>query len=112
MKLKNYLAKNLERFNLLYGQSLTLTIGVILFTGLAMVVAAFLFINTAAPDTLIITSGPPGSSSQQNAEKYKTILAKEGITLKILPSEGSADNLKKLINPKIDVDVGFVLEET
>jgi len=109
MNLKNCLAKTLQRLNLLYGQSLTLTIGVILFTGLAMVVAAFLFINTAAPDTLIITSGPPGSTSQKNAEKYKAILAKEGITLKILPSEGSADNLKKLLNPKIDVDVGFVL---
>jgi hypothetical protein len=108
MSLKNYLAKNLERFNLLYGHSLTLTIGVILFTGTAMIVAAFLFINTAAPDTLTITSGPPGSTSQKNAEKYKTILAKEGITLKILPSGGSADNLKKLLDPKVNVDVGFV----
>ncbi|HEY8086163.1 MAG TPA: TAXI family TRAP transporter solute-binding subunit [Methylophilaceae bacterium] len=108
MNPKKYLAKNLERFNLLYGHSLTLTLGVILFTGAAMVVAAFLFVNTAAPDTLTITSGPPGSTSQKNAAKYKTILAKEGITLRILPSGGSADNLKILTDPKVIVDVGFV----
>ena len=109
MNLKNNLTKTLQRFGLFYGQSMTLTIGLILFIGVAMVFAVFLFINSAAPDTLTIASGPPGSTSQKNAEKYKAILAKEGITLKILPSEGSADNLKKLLDPKINVDVGFVL---
>jgi TRAP-type uncharacterized transport system substrate-binding protein len=108
MSPKKYLVKTMEKFNLLYGQSLTFTLGVILFISLALAIAAFLFFNTAAPDTLTITSGPSGSSSQKNAEKYKAILAKEGITLKILTSAGSADNLKRLLDPKIKVDVGFV----
>lgn len=31
------------------------------------------------------------------------------MVLKILPSEGSSDNLKKLADPKLDIDIGFVL---
>ena len=65
--------------------------------------------NSAAPNTITIATGPTGSVFQNTAEKYKKILAREGVTLKILPSEGSMDNLKKLSNPKLNVDVGFVL---
>ena len=36
-------------------------------------------------------------------------LAKEGVTLKILPSDGSSDNLQRLADPKTNVDIGFVL---
>lgn len=108
MDLKKYLVRTLGKFTSLYDRSLTLSMGIILLIGLALSMAGFLFFNTAAPSTLTITSGPDGSSFQKNAEKYKKILAKEGITLKILPSQGSTDNLKKLVNPKINVDVGFV----
>lgn len=81
----------------------------ILVIGLCASIAIFILMNSATPNTITITSGPVGSPFQRNAEKYKSILAKEGITLKIIPSEGSADNLKKLSNPKVHVDVGFVL---
>jgi TRAP-type uncharacterized transport system substrate-binding protein len=69
----------------------------------------FTFFNTAAPTALTITGGPEGSSFSRNAEKYKKILAKEGVTLNILPSEGSTQNLSRLLDPKTKVDVGFVL---
>jgi TRAP-type uncharacterized transport system substrate-binding protein len=65
--------------------------------------------DSAAPNTITITSGPAGSTFQNDAEKYKKILAREGVTLKIIASEGSVDNLQKLSNPKVAVDVGFVL---
>lgn len=68
-----------------------------------------MFFNTAAPRTLTISSGPAGSSFERYAERYKKILAKEGVTLKILPSEGSQDNLHQLADPKSKADIGFVL---
>ena len=46
---------------------------------------------------------------EKNAEKYKTTLAREGVTLIIMPSEGSVENLKRIADPKTKVDVGFVL---
>lgn len=72
-------------------------------------VAVYAFIHVAVPTTLTITSGPVGSSFHRNAEKYKKILARDGVTLTVLPSDGSPENLKKLIAPQSGVDVGFVL---
>jgi TRAP-type uncharacterized transport system substrate-binding protein len=108
MIIKKHLARVMDWFNSLYGRNLTMSMGIILFIGIAVSLSALLFFNTAAPTTITITSGPSGSVYQKNAEKYKKILAKEGITLIILPSDGSTDNLKRLADAKVKVDVGFV----
>jgi TRAP-type uncharacterized transport system substrate-binding protein len=68
-----------------------------------------LFLDSGTPNTITIASGPKGSSFNSNAEKYKKILAKEGVILNVVATEGSIDNLKKLTNPKEKIDVGFVL---
>ncbi|MFP3617623.1 C4-dicarboxylate ABC transporter substrate-binding protein, partial [Paraburkholderia sp. SIMBA_050] len=57
---------------------------------------------------LVISSGPPGSTYWNAAQKYKAILAKNGVTLDVESSEGSAQNLERLSNPNAPVDVGFV----
>jgi hypothetical protein len=82
--------------------------GVVLFTVVVVVLAVFWFIHSAPPRTLIITAGPPGSSFVTNAAKYAAILASNGVTLKILTSEGSLENLQRLADPEFDVDIGFV----
>lgn len=103
------LTRAIAKLDALFGRGLVVSIGAILLIALAISVAALVFMSSAAPTTITITSGPEGSVSRKTAEKYKKILAKEGVTLKILPSEGSVDNLKKLSDPKVAVDVGFVL---
>lgn len=104
-----YLARTLAKLDALFGRGQVVSMSVIVLTGLALTAAVLVFVNSAAPNTITITSGPQGSVFQRTAEKYKKILAREGVTLKILPSEGSMDNFGKLSNPKVDVDVGFVL---
>jgi TRAP-type uncharacterized transport system substrate-binding protein len=99
----------MAKLTALFGRGLVVSMSVILVVGLAISMAVLLFINSAAPTSITIVSGPKGSVFQNNAEKYKKILAREGVTLTILPSEGSMDNIKKLIDPKVAVDVGFVL---
>jgi TRAP-type uncharacterized transport system substrate-binding protein len=106
---KIYLARKLAKLNALFGWGQVMSMSVILLIALVASMAILLYMNSAAPNTITIASGPNGSVFQTNAEKYKKILAKEGVTLKILPSEGSMDNFKKLSNPKVAVDVGFVL---
>jgi hypothetical protein len=93
-----------ETFGL--GPGVTLT--AVLFSALVLVVAGFWFFYSAPPDTIIITSGDEGSLFRKNADKYARILATKGITLKILASEGSLENLERLTDPKFHVDVGFV----
>lgn len=106
---KILLQRTLARLNALFGRGLVISMSSILLIGLAVSIAAFMFLNTAAPRTLTISSGPVGSSFQRNAERYQKILAREGVALKILPSDGSSDNLKNLANPKGAADIGFVL---
>ncbi len=92
-----------------FGRGLVVSVGSIVLVGVAVALAAFLFLNTAAPRTLTISSGPAGSSFQRTAERYQKILERDGVTLKILPSDGSTENLRRLADPKQHVDVGFVL---
>ena len=70
--------------------------------------AIVLFIYLAPPTNIIMSSGPKGSMFERNAGRYAAILARSGVTMKIVPSEGSGDNLKRLLDPKFRVDVAFV----
>ena len=82
--------------------------GPLLLIGLVAVAAAYWVVRPAPPTTLSIASGPEGSIFRQTAEKYRQILARNGVTLRIRPSDGSLDNLKQLLDPAAPVDVGFV----
>lgn len=84
------------------------TLSALIFTTLVLLAAVFGFFYFAPPLTIIITSGDAGSLFQRNAGKYAKILARKGVTLKILPSAGSFENLERLVDPKFKVDVGFV----
>ena len=106
---KIYLARVFSKLTALFGRGLVVTMSIIIVLAIAAVVAILLFMDSATPNTITIASGPKGSSFEKTADKYKNILAKEGVNLIIVPSEGSLDNLKKLTNPKEKVDVGFVL---
>jgi len=96
------------RFVAISWRDLAVSFGPIVLIGAAAVWAAVRLIQPAPPDTVTITAGPQGSSFWNAAQKYKAILARNRITLNVLTSEGSADNLKRLSDPHSDVDVGFV----
>lgn len=70
--------------------------------------AAYRFVRPAPPHTITITSGKPGSIFQATAERYRKILARQGVTLEILPSEGSLENLARVADPRSKVEIGFV----
>jgi TRAP-type uncharacterized transport system substrate-binding protein len=69
---------------------------------------AFKFVKPAPLDTIVITSGPEGSSFRTTAEKYRKIIERNGVKVQILDSQGGLDNLQRLANRKFAVDVGFV----
>jgi TRAP-type uncharacterized transport system substrate-binding protein len=73
-----------------------------------LVLGIFLFFYLAPPNTITIISGPEGSTFRKTAERYAKILQRSGVTLRILPSEGSVENIKRLADPSSKVDVGFV----
>jgi len=75
-------------------------------------ITIFWFVHSAPPRELIITSGPAGSSFERFAEGYRDQLASNGVTLKIVSSQGSVENLERLEDPAYRVDIGFVQSGT
>ena len=81
-----------------FGFSRTWSLAMVSLAGFVICFAIFWFIHTAPPHTITITGGPPGSTFQRSAESYSNILARSGVTLKILSSQGSLQNLQRLEN--------------
>jgi len=96
------------RFVAISWRDLALTFGPILLVCAAALYVAVRLIQPAPPSTLTISAGPQGSTFWNAAQKYKEILARNRITLNVLPSEGSLQNLKRLSDPNSNVDVAFV----
>lgn len=69
-------------------------------------------VDPAPPKTITLSAGPQDSSFLHFAEEYKRILARNGITLKVLQSDGSVQNLQRLLDPKQHVDVALVQDGT
>jgi TRAP-type uncharacterized transport system substrate-binding protein len=98
-----------SRLDALRSRGLVVYLSFFVLIALALGVATFAFIHLAVPNTLTITAGPKGSSFYRTAEKYKKILAKDDVTLNILESDGSPENLQRLSSAQPSADIGFVL---
>jgi TRAP-type uncharacterized transport system substrate-binding protein len=75
---------------------------------LAAIAVAVKAARFAPPKTIHFAGGPEGSGYRNQAEKYQKILARDGVKLEIVSTRGALDNLEKLANPAVKVDVGFV----
>jgi TRAP transporter TAXI family solute receptor len=90
------------------GLGKTATISALILIALVTVLIVFLFVRSAPPKTIIMTSGDDSSMFYKIAGKYAKVLARNGVKLKIIKSEGSLENLQRLSKPSYRVDVGFV----
>src|SRR5580692_8797972 len=68
----------MEAFGLSRGAALS----TILSISVALLLAVFWFFYSAPKKTITITSGPDGSTFQAFAERYRALLASNGVTLK------------------------------
>lgn len=78
-------------------------------TALAAAAIVWLWIS-APPRTIRILAGPPGSSFERYALSYKDELAKSkhDVTVEIIHTGGSADNLRLLVSGEQRADVALV----
>ena len=97
-----------------FGLSPTVAVAIVTFLAIICLLAVVWFVESAPPRTLTLTSGPAGSTFRRFADSdryqrsYQPILDKHGVTLQVLPSEGSQDNLHRLSDARSGVDIGFV----
>ena len=80
-------------------------IAVLLMVGFAL---ASRYVNPAPPRHVRIASGAPQGAYAESAQRYRGILARDGITLEIVATSGSMENLKLLQAQRGGVDVAFI----
>src|SRR5215831_11021559 len=93
------------------GQLFRNRLGVILLMAAAAAVLlwALIVVLRPFPDRhLEMATGPPGSTYEHFGKHYREILARDGVDLKLVPTNGAVDNVKLLADPHSGVDVGFV----
>ncbi len=64
---------------------------------------AFQFVEPAPPKSVTITSGSEGGGYYAFAGRYAEILERSGVTLRVLPSAGSIENLRRLGEESADL---------
>ena len=78
-----------------------------LLLGLASWLAATL-VNPGPPRTIVLASGPEAGLYHQYAQRYKSLLAEQGIRVDERMTNGAEDNLRLLLDPVSKVDVAFM----
>jgi TRAP-type uncharacterized transport system substrate-binding protein len=58
--------------------------------------------------TLAMATGPAGSAYAAFGERYRALLAKQGVEVRLVPTNGSYDNVTRLRDPRSGVSVAFV----
>ncbi|MCK5363544.1 MAG: TAXI family TRAP transporter solute-binding subunit [Gammaproteobacteria bacterium] len=66
------------------------------------------FVDPAPPDRITIATGGPNGAYYAYGQRYREILARDGVTLEVLETKGSLENIALLESPDAGVDVAFV----
>ncbi len=94
------------RYTLLSLRDLLVSVGPFLFLAVGLLVLAYWWLNPNPPKHVTLATGPAQSAYATFGQSYAKALAKDGITVELVATEGSADNLRLLREGK--VDLGFV----
>lgn len=78
----------------------------LLIAGAALIWLAYWWLDPMPPKQLTLVTGPEQSAYADMGEQYASLLRRHGISVNILHTEGSADNLRRLQSG--EADAGFV----
>lgn len=99
------MAKTL-RYTLLSLREMLTSAGPFVLLTLGLLVLAYRWLDPMPPPRITLATGPAQSAYDAFGQRYAQALARNGIEVTLLPSEGSAQNLAWLAEGK--VDLGFV----
>jgi TRAP-type uncharacterized transport system substrate-binding protein len=75
---------------------------------LAGVVWLCTLLHPLPPHTVVMATGPEGSSYAYFGKRYQILMAKQGIKVILIPTAGGVENLAKLRDYHSGVEIGFV----
>jgi len=103
--MKNRASESL-RVALLGVRDLLVTAGPLLLLAVAVLVAAYWWLDPQPPKSVRLATGPTDSAYANFGDRYAKALAPDGIEVKLNATEGAQDNLTLLREGK--VEIGFV----
>ena len=83
-------------------------VGPLLLVALLVFGITYYFVQPAPPSTVVMTTGVEGRTYAALGERYRQILARSRVDLKLLSSSGPVENLKRLKDKSSGIDVGFL----
>jgi TRAP-type uncharacterized transport system substrate-binding protein len=75
---------------------------------IAGIAVALRFVEPAPPRQISMAAGDPEGAYYHYGERYQAILARNGIELRLIETQGSVDNLERLLQPDGVVDLALV----
>jgi TRAP transporter TAXI family solute receptor len=94
------------RYTLLSLRDLLASIGPFALLTLLLLALAYWWLDPNPPKRVVLATGPAQSAYDEFGKRYAQTLARYGITVELLPSQGSSANLELLRTGK--ADLGFV----
>ncbi len=79
----------------------------VLLAGIALFIT-YQFVDPAPPDRITIATGGPDGAYYAFGQRYREILARDGVSLEVLETNGSVENIALLESSDAGVDVAFV----
>lgn len=94
------------RYSLVTLRALLASAGPFVMLAVGLLALAYWWLDPNPPKHLRLATGPAQSAYAEFGTRYAKALAQSGITVQLIPSEGSSDNLKMLRDGR--ADLGFV----
>ena len=73
-----------------------------------LLAAGVIIFTTLPPRTVTMATGPAGGAYQELGLRYRDILARSGVRLRLVNTTGGLDNLARLRDRRSDVQAGFI----
>ncbi len=105
---KRYLKQPLVRLSTISWRDLIMVLLPILAVTMVLGWLAVKLIRPAPPDRVVLLAGPADGSFHAAAQRYAKIIGAHGIRVEVRETDGSVENLQRLLDAKQTVDVGFV----
>jgi len=94
------------RYTVVAIREMLVSAGPFLLLAIGLLVLAYWWLNPNPPKTVTLATGPAQSAYDEFGKRYAKALAGYGITVRLLPSQGSQENLEMLRDGR--ADLGFV----
>ena len=94
------------RYTLVSLRELLVSAGPLVLLTIGLLAAAYVWLQPNPPKRVVLATGPAQSAYDEFGKRYADALRRYGITVELLPTEGSSDNLELLRTGQ--ADLGFV----